>query len=368
MRAIVRNSILSAVVFFLFILPLSLSASGKTEGPAAKANIKVAFVYHATVGDYGWFWSHDKARKIADEQLDFVETKALENVTPGATAERVLKELCEDGYKAIVMASQDFEADVKKVAAEYPGTAFLICAGSFSREPNIESFYPKTTQDTYLLGQVAGMMTKTNILGVVGSVISSLDLNIHNAWVLGARSVNPKVQVHMVFLNTYFDPAAEKLAAESLIDAGADVLIQSTNTAAHVQVAEEAKVYSMSHYEDMRQFGKNSYLTGEIFVWEKYYIPTFTAIYEGTWKARRYQPDLKTGIADLAAYGPMVTEDIKKVVEQSKKKMLTEDPEFFWSGPITSNKGKLMVPAGKRLTDEQLMNMDWFVEGAVTAN
>ncbi|MGI6628954.1 MAG: BMP family ABC transporter substrate-binding protein [Bacillota bacterium] len=273
---------------------------GGDTGAPNEEILKVAFVYNAAVGDYGWFYGHDKARKITDEQLSFVETSFLESVQPGAHAERVIKELCDEGIDVIVAASADFEADVVKVASNYPDIKFLICCGTISQEPNIESFYPKTTQVWYMLGQIAGKLTKTNTLGMVGAVVHPIDLQVQNAFLLGAQSVNPDITERIIYINTYYDPAAEKDAALSLIDAGADVIAQATNTPAHVQAAEEKGVFAMSQFEDMRQFGPNAYVSGDVFFWEKYYIPTLEAIKDGTWEPRLYNPDLFSGVCDLA--------------------------------------------------------------------
>ena len=362
-----RHALLSLVLIVLLAGPLF--AGGEKEGKVeAKSNaMKVAFVYGSAVGDYGWYWSHDKARKATEKALNFVTTSYLENVKPGAEAERVLKELCEEGYSVIVSASADYESDVKKVGKDYPNVKFLICAGNTALEPNIESFYPKTSQVWYLLGQIAGFLTKTNTIGMVGSVVTPIDLQIQNAWLRGAQSVNPKVVERILFVNTYYDPAAEKDAALSLIDAGVDVIAQATNTPAHVQAAETAGIYAMSQYEDMRQFGPKAYVSGELFSWEKYYIPTLKAIRDGTWKPRYHNPDLTSGIVDLVSLGSMVTDSMKAVIEKSRQRMLNGEPEFFWEGPIKDNTGALKVKKGEKLSEEQLIGMDWWVEGVITA-
>jgi len=350
------------VVFLLVVLLANLTLTVMAE-----EKLKVAFIYNGPVGDYGWFYGHDRARKIVDEALDFVETTFIESVTPGAVAERVMKELCKEGYDVIIPASGDFEADALKAGEQYPNVKFLICGAITKKEPNIESFYPLSTQVWYMLGQIAGKLTKTNNIGMTGAVVYPLDLQIHNAWMLGAKSVNPDVILRIIYINTYYDPAAERDVALALIDAGVDVIAQATNTPAHVQAAEEYGVYAMSQFEDMRQFGPNAYVSGDLFHWENYYIPTLTAIYENTWKPRFFQPDVTSGVMDMTEFGPMVTEEMKAIVEKSKKRMLTEDSTFFWEGPIYDTEGKLRVKEGEKLTDEQLSEMNWWVDGIITS-
>jgi len=355
------------IYFILLMFTLVLLLVSINLNVMAEEKLKVAFVYNAVVGDYGWFYGHDQARKITEKELNFVETSFLESVTPGAVAERVMKDLCKEGYNVIVAASADFEADALKAAEQYPQVKFLICAGTVKKEPNVESFYPKSTQVWYILGQIAAKLTKTNNIGMVGAVVHPLDLQIQNAWILGARSVNPSIVERIIYVNTYYDPAAERDASLSLIDVGCDVISQATNTPAHVQAAEEYGVYAMSQFEDMRQFGPNAYVSGDLFHWEKYYIPTLKAIYENTWKPRLYTPDISTGIVDIAEFGSMVTEEMKAMAEETKNRMLTEDPEFFWKGPIYDNQGNLRVKEGERLTDEELLKMDWWVDGIISS-
>jgi basic membrane protein A len=343
----------------------SPTASSPSPTATVEGKMKVAFVYDTTVGDYGWYYGHDKARKLTQAALDFVETTFMENVLPGAQAERVLTELANNGFEVIITASSGFEADVLKVAEKFPNVKFLSCCGVETRS-NVETFYPLNTQLWYMLGQIAGKLTKTNVIGMIGASVFPIDLQIQNAWLLGAQSVNPDVTERIIYINTYYDPAAERDAALALIDAGADILCQATNTPAHVQAAEEMGVYAMSQYEDMSKFGPKAFVSGEMFFWEKYYIPTLQAIRDGSWKARSFWPDIFTGVAELAPFGSMVTDEMKAMVAESKEKMKT-DPEFFWKGPIKDVNGKVRVEAGKQLTREDLLAMDWWVQGTVTS-
>jgi len=331
--------------------------------------MKVAFVYNAQVGDYGWFYRHDVARKELEQALDYVETIALENVAPGAEAERVLRELASTGFETIVAASADYEADVAKIATDFPDVKFLICAGTIAQEPNVESFFPKAYQLWYVMGKLAGYMTKTNTLGMIGAIVHPLDLQVQNAFALGAQSVNPEAVLRIVYINTYYDPAAEKDAALSLIDAGADVLAQCTNSPAHVQAAEEEGVYALSMWADMSQFGPNAFLSGDLYDWKEYYIPTIEAIRAGTWKPTIKAPDIDAGWIKMADFGPAVPEEVRETVLQELEKMMKRevDPDFFWTGPIYDNTGKTVVPEGYRPTDEDLLAMDWWVKGVITS-
>ena len=201
-------------------------------------------------------------------------------------------------------------------------------------------YFPERTQLWYMLGQIAGKLTKTNTIGMVGSIQIPIIVQINNVWLMGARSVNPKVEeLRLIYLNTFFDPAAERDAALSLIDAGVDVICNGTNTPSHVQAAQEKGILAMSQWEEMQKFGPEAYVTGEVFKWENYYIETLKAIRAGTWKPRLYYPPLDKGVVAFADFSPKVTDDIKAVLAETQAK-LKEDPNFFWKGPINDNDGK----------------------------
>ncbi len=341
--------------------------TGDDAGNAPAEKMKVAFVYNAVIGDYGWAYGHEKAREETQAALDFVETSCLENVTPGANAERVMADLAAEGYDVIIAVSGDYEADVRKVAPNYPDTDFLLCCGAYSAA-NVESFYPKATQIWWVLGKVAAQLTKTNTIGMVGAVTAPIDLQIQNAFLLGAQSVNPDIVERIIYINTYYDPAAERDAALSLIDAGVDVITQATNTPAHVQAAVEKGVYAMSQFEDMSQFGPDNYISGDKFVWSAYYIPTLQAIKDGNWvpSTTINEPDITSGVCDFVDFGPMVTDEMKTKVQEAVEQVKA-DPKIMWKGPIYDNQGNLVVAEGEYLTDEQLLAMNWWVKGTITS-
>lgn len=348
---------------------LSEKQSTTTSKDSTKEKMQVAFIYNAQIGDYGWAYSHDVARKEIEKKLDYVKTVALENVAPGAKAERTMRELASRGFEVIVAPSSDYEADVLKVAKDLPNVKFLICGGTVSQKPNVESFWPKHYQMWYIMGKLAGYMTKTDVLGIVGAIVHPLDLQTQNAFTLGALSVNPKVKVRCLYINTYYDPAAEKDAAKSLINVGADVIAQSTNTPSHVQAAEEEGVYALSMWADMHKFGPKAFLSGDNFDWSQYYIPTIEEIHQGKWTPKMATFDITSGILRMADFGESVPQDVKDKIKAELDKVVKGgvDPDNFWQGPIYDNKDNLVVPKGEKLTEEQLLNMNWWVKGVVTS-
>lgn len=360
-----KISILVVIVMLFTIGVFILSAQGAEY---TKDNpMKVAFVYNSTVGDFGWFYAHDKARIKTEEALEWIKTSRLENVTPGAQAERVFKELCDDGYKVIIAASVDYQSEALKVAETYKDVDFLVAAGSKYKEPNVESYFPQRCPVLYLLGQIAGQLTKSNIIGMVGSIYCPHPMQENNAWIMGARSVNPDCVERLIYVGTFYDPAAERDAALSLIDAGADVICQATNSPAHVQAAEELGVYAMSVWENMKQYGPNAYVTGETLHWEKYYIETLKAIKDENWVPSLCSPGLEKGVSSIITpFGSMVTDEMIAKYEETRAKLI-EDPMSIWEGPIYDNDGKLRVKEGERLSEEDLNIIDWHVEGIITS-
>ncbi len=341
----------------------------QAESPDKKGKepLKVAFVYNSLIGDAGWCYGHEQARKKVEEELDFVETTYMEDIAVGTQAQRVFSQLAEDGYDVIIPVTSAFEEDCRAIAPQYPDTWFLQNSGTYTA-PNCESLMPDTTEVWWLLGKAAAMLTKTKKIGVVGGFTASIDMAITNAWLLGAQSVDPDITEHIIYINTYYDPAAERDAALSLADAGCDVLSQGTNTAAHVQVAVEKGLYAMSQYEDMSSYGPDVYVSGDDLNWAAYYIDTLTKIHEGTLVPQ--EPYASTNLWDKSCnylpWGPMVTDEMKAELDKAYEE-LKADPDLIWKGPIYDNQGNLRVKEGEYLSDEDFISMDWWVKGVVTA-
>lgn len=345
------------------------TASGNSTGVGQyteSSPMKVAFVYHGTVGDKGWFYGHDQARLKVEQDLKWVKTQKIESAKPGSDAERVFGELCGQGYKVIVAASLDYEEDCMTVAKQYPDVAFLVCSGS-KTAANVEPFFPRRDQLWYLLGQVAAGISKTGKLGLVGSLPNQPTINpILDAWILGAQSVNPKATVNVIWLNTFDNPPAERDAALSMIEQGCDVIFQGTNNAAHVQACEQKGIYSMSQWEDMSQYGPKTYVAGEVFHWEKYYEDVFARIANGTWKASAYYPPYSSGVVQETKFYQTLPADVLQRYTDTKAKLLA-DPQLMWAGPIYDINGNLVVKDGERLADGDVYKTTWLVKGIISS-
>ena len=330
-------------------------------GQDQNQKMEVAFVYVGPVGDAGWSWEHDQGRKYLEQKLPYVETSYMENVPEGADVERVLTELAEKGNKIIFATSFGYMDYVINVAKKYPNVVFMHCSGYKTAE-NVGTYFGAMEEARYLSGMVAGKMTKKNVLGFVAAHPIPEVIRGINAFTLGARSVNPNVKVKVVWTNTWYDPAAEKQAALSLLDAGADVIAQHQDTPGPQQAAQERGAYGIGYDSDMSQFAPNATLTSPVWNWGPYYVKIVEAVKNGTWKPEQYYGTMKDGIVDLAPFNKMVPQDVRDLVEKKKQEII--DGKFFvFQGPIKDQSGKVRVQEGQKMSMDDILGFNWFVEG-----
>ncbi len=351
--------VLSVLLVLALLVPGCSSGSKSTKKDADK--MKVAFMYVGPVGDAGWTFEHDRGRKYLQEKLPWVETTYVESVPEGADAERVLTELAEKGNKVIFATSFGYMDYVIKVAQKYPNVIFMHCSG-YKTAANVGTYFGQIEQPRYLSGIVAGKMTKTNVLGYVAAHPIPEVIRGANAFTLGVLSVNPKAKVKLVWTNTWYDPAAEKEAGKSLLEAGADVIAQHQDTPGPQQAAEEKGKYGIGYNSDMRSYAPHANLTSPIWNWGPYYVKVVQAVKDGTWKPEQYWGTMADGVVDLGPFGDAVPEDVRKLVEEKKQDILSGKLVVF-AGPLKDQKGTVRVKQGEKMTDEQILNMDWFVKG-----
>jgi basic membrane protein A len=260
----VKKSMKNGLFLVCALLALSIAGSGiGNEQATAAEKIKVAFMYVGPVGDAGYTYAHDLGRKYLEKKMPNVQTTFVESVPEGADAERVLTELAEKGNKVIFATSFGYMDYVQKVAARYPDVVFLHCSG-YKIAKNMGTYFGRIYEARYLSGIVAGKYTKKNLIGYVGAFPIPEVIRGINAFTLGAQSVNPKVKVKVVWTNTWYDPATEKEAAKSLLNAGVDLIAMHQDTPAPMQAAQEKGAYAISYDCDMRSFAPKAVLTGPV--------------------------------------------------------------------------------------------------------
>ena len=340
----------------------------KAEAPAAAASapkpepIKAAWIYVGPVGDAGWSFAHDLGRKAVEAKFgDGVKTTFVEKVPEGADAERVIRDLATQGNKIIFATSFGYMDAMMKVAGEFPDIKFEHATG-YKTAPNMRIYDASFYQDTYMAGVIAGKMTKTNVLGFVGSFPIPEVLRNINAFTLGAQSVNPKIRTKVVWVNTWFDPPKESEAAQSLINQKADVLLQNTDSTAVLQTAEKNGKYAFGWDSDMSSFGPKAHLGSAIVNWAPYYIKAIEELKAGTWKTERTVWGVKEGLNDLIKIADVVPEDAKKRVEEIKAGMKDGSFEVF-TGPIVDNAGKERLAKDAKADQAWRDKIDFYVKG-----
>lgn len=367
-----NKGLLSMVVLLLAISLVSTSASTQpaTRSPAStlsqeppEPKMKVGFVYVGPVGDMGWSYAHDQGRQAMTKALPYVETTYVEAVPEGADAERVIRDLASKGYQVIFATSFGYMDMVMAVAKDYPNVIFEHCTG-YKTADNVGIYDGRGYQGWYLAGMVAGKMTKKNVLGYVAPYPIPEVVRNMNAFTLGARSVNPEVAVHMVWINTWFDPVKEREATQALISQGADVIARESDSAEPDKLCEEKGLYAIGYNSDSSKLAPKAVLTAPIWDWGIFYTQTVKAVHDGTWTNTPYWGTMGDGIIKLAPFGPMVPEEVRKMVEAKQEEIVAGTFDVF-VGPIKDNTGKERVPAGKTMTDEEKLSFDWLVEGVV---
>ncbi|WP_246553337.1 BMP family ABC transporter substrate-binding protein [Paenibacillus tritici] len=337
--------------------PADSGAAATTEPAAEKPT--VAFVYIGPPGDGGYTYQHDQGRLYMEKELG-IKADFVENVPESADAERIITELAQN-HDIVFTTSFGYMDFTLNVAGKFPNVKFLHASGYKTAE-NMGTYFGKNYQASYLSGIAAGKMTKKNHLGYVGAFpISEVIYNL-NAFTLGAQSVNPDIKVDVVWTNTWYDPATERQAAISLLDKGADVLLAYQDSPATLQAAAERGAFAGGNDSDMGKYAPDNYLTNPVWNWGPYYVKAVQSVMDGTWKSEQYSGDMADGMVELAPFGNKVPEDVKQLVEEAKTRIISGELEVF-TGPISDNKGKVVVQEGQKLTLEEVLAMNWLVQG-----
>ncbi|QIO05632.1 BMP family ABC transporter substrate-binding protein [Acinetobacter shaoyimingii] len=323
---------------------------------------KAAFVYLGPTSDHGWTYSHEQGRLKAQKVLgNKIKTSYIENVPETADAERVIRNLAQQGNQVIFGTSFGYMNAMDKVAKQFPKTIFMHATG-YKQGKNLGVYEIKTFEGAYMIGVLAGLKTKTNTIGVVASFpIPEVVRNI-NAYTLGAQSVNPKIETKVIWANTWFNPGKERDAALALISQGADVLMQNTDSPAVVQAAQQKGVYAFGWNSDMTKFGKNAHLAAAVLHWEKFYEPVMSQVVNKTWKTQALKFGVKEGAVNIENFGPAVSTE-QKTKALSVRDALHKGTVHPFAGPIYKQDGSLLIEKSKVLSDAQLSSMNYYVKG-----
>ena len=342
--------------------PAAPSAEVKAAEPAAAGPLKVAFAYVGPVGDAGWTFAHDKARKEAEAAFaGKVKTSFVENVPEAADAERVIRDMVAQGNTLIFGTTFGYMEPMLKVASDDPKVHFEHATG-YKTAANLRTYDSRTYEGAYLAGVLAGSMTKSKTLGVVGSIpIPEVIRNI-DSFTLGAQSMSPDVKTKVVWVGKWFDPPKEGEAAQALLDQGADVLMQNTDSSAVLQTAEKAGKFAFGWDSDMTKFGPHAHLASAVINWSPYYKKAIQDALDGTWKTSQVWWGVKDGAIDLINLSDKVPEATKTKIEDIKRGL--KDGSFtIWKGPIKDQSGKEVLKADEKAEDKLLLSINFYVKG-----
>ena len=340
-------------------------AAAPAPAPAAVAKpapLKIAFAYVGSVGDGGWTFAHDNARKAVEKEFgDKVVTSFVEKVPESADAERVFRDLAGQGNKLIFGTTFGYMEPMLKLAPDFKDVKFEHATGYKTAE-NLRTYDSRTYEGAYMAGIIAGKMTKTNTLGVVGSIpIPEVIRNI-NSFTMGAQSVNPKIKTKVVWVNEWFNPPKETEAATALINGGADILMQNTDSPAVLKTAEEKGKRAFGWDSDMTAYGPKAHLGSAIINWAPYYIKATKDALDGKWATGSVWWGVKEGAIDLVSMASDVPADAKAKVDEVRAglKAGTFHP---WTGPIVDQAGKEILAKGVVADDKFLGGVKFYVKG-----
>jgi len=343
---------LLAVLLSVFFFNFSVQANDK---------VKVGFIYVGPIGDHGWTYRHDIGRLDVEKHFgDKVETVYLENVKYGPDAERAIRALAKDGADIIFATSFGYMEPMLKVAKEFPNVKFEHATG-YKQSKNMASYGLRLYQARHVQGVIAGLMTKTNKICYVGAFPIPEVIREINTYYLGAKTVNPDVDIDIVWVNTWYDPGKEAQAAEVMIAEGCDMVAQHTDSPAPLQAAEKAGVLGFGQASNQYKFAPKAQLTATIDNWSPYYISKVQAVIDGTWKTGDYFGHMNDDVVQMAPFTNMP--DKVKAFAQNIKDSIKNGKYFAFTGPIKDNTGKIQLKAGEIADDAHLNSMMYYVEG-----
>ena len=364
-RSVIKLAALTAIA------AAALVGCGKKEEPKAEAPapapakaepLKIAFAYVGPVGDGGWTFAHDNGRKAIEKEFgDKVVTSFVEKVPESADAERVIRDMAQQGNKLIFGTTFGYMEPMLKVAADFKDVKFEHATGYKSAD-NMRTYDSRTYEGAYMAGVIAGKMTKSNTLGVVASIpIPEVVRNI-NSFTLGAQSVNPKIKTKVVWVNEWFNPPKETEAATSLINGGADILFQNTDSSAVLQTAEKMGKRAFGWDSDMTAYGPKAHLGSAVINWGPYYVKAVRDALEGKWSTGQSWWGVKEGAIDFVSVAADVPEDARKKLDDVKAGL--KDGSFvIWKGPIVGQDGKEVLAKDAVADDKFLGGINFYVKG-----
>lgn len=356
------KNLAATLVAACFISPVfSQTASAAKTAPEP---LKVGFVYVAPLAETGWVHQHDEGRKAVAAALGSkVSTRYVENVAEGPDAERVIRDLATTGYQLIFTPSFGYMEPTLKVAQEFPNVKFESITG-YKTAPNVAVANARYYEGRYLAGIAAGRMSKSNLAGYVAGFPIPEVLQGINAFALGMRSVNPEAQVKVVWINSWFDPTLERDAAMTLFNQNVDVIAFHTASSAVMAAAQERGKLAVAYHSDMRKVAPDAQIVAVTHEWGKYYTARAQAVLDGSWKSGNVWGGVKEGMIRVSGFGSKVPRAVQQELLARQKEIASGKLHPFHARQaILDNQGKQVIAKGKTLSDEQILKMNYLVQG-----
>lgn len=342
---------------------LAVALALAAAAPAlAQDKAKVGFVYVGPVGDHGWTYRHDQGRQAIEAHFgDRVETSFVESVKEGPDAERVIRQLASTGHDLIFTTSFGFMNPTVKVAKRFADVKFEHATG-YKRAANVSTYMARFYEGRYVAGTLAGRMTKSGTVGYIGSFPIPEVVRGINSFTLALRKARPDAKVKVVWVNSWYDPGKEGDAAKALIDQGADIILQHTDSPAPLQIAEARGVFAVGQASDMARFAPKAQLTAIVDNWDGYYIKRTQQVLDGDWEAGDTWGGLAAGMVEMAPFNEAIPAGVQDEARAIEAQIRSGELHPF-TGPIMDQEGELRVKDGEVLSDDVLLSMDWYVEG-----
>ena len=338
-------------------LALALAVPALAQDP-----LKVGFVYVGPIGDFGWNYQHDQGRLAVEEHFgDKVETTYLESIPEGPDAERAIRQLAQSGHGLIFTTSFGYMNPTIKVAKQFPNVKFEHATG-YLREPNVSTYSGRFYEGRAVLGHIAGHMTKSNTMGYIASFPIPEVVRGINAAFLAAREVNPDMQIKIIWVNTWFDPAKEADAANALFEQGADVIMQHTDSTAAMAALQDKDVVMFGQASDMAEFAPKPRVSSIIDDWAPYYIERVQAVLDGTWESTDSWHGISEGMTAIGEFSDAIPEDVRASATALKDGIAVGEIHPF-TGPINKQDGSAWLAEGETADDGTLLGMNFYVEG-----
>ena len=347
---------------------LKTSAAGLAAAPMlgrgafAAEPLKVGYIYLGPIGDFGWTWAHEKGRKaMVDALKGQVVADYVENVKEDASAVPILKDLAQSGRQLVFATSYGYMDQCVDVAKQFPNVKFEHCTG-YKHADNLGTYNSRFHQGRAVEGAIAGLMSKSGVIGYLGSYkVPEVVLGV-NSFTLAAQAQNPKITTKLVMIDSWFDPAKEAAAVQTLANLGCDVIAQHTDSPAGLQVCEQRKVWCFGQGADMRRFAPKTHLTAIEDIWGPYYTSRAKAALDGSWKPDDAWWGMKEGTVVISPYSKAMPDNVKAAADKVIAGWKDGSYDVF-TGPIQDQSGKERLPAGERMKDADLAVIDWYVKG-----